>query len=158
MGYLARSGASLIRIRGERSLSLFGALGYKQDEDLSAEDNLIECLIDLDWECVERADDIFGFSHDRDEAMDWQAFVNMVPFLEDGSFFEERPDEFKRVSIELKRSMLQLQVRIEADIFMLAILRCRGCAADCPWFSCKSASGYLRLDFFRQRLAQVRSL
>lgn len=94
MGYQARSGASLIRIRGERSLSLFGALGYKQDEDLSAEDNLIECLIDLDWECVERADDIFGFSHDRDEAMDWQAFVNMVPFLEDGSFFEERPDDY----------------------------------------------------------------
>jgi hypothetical protein len=94
MGYQARSGASLIRIHGERSWPLLAALGYKPDEDLSREDNLIECLIDLDWECIDRSADTFGFRHDSDEAIDWQAFVNMAPFLEDGSFFEERPDDY----------------------------------------------------------------
>lgn len=94
MGYQAHSGSSLIRIRGERALSVLTALNYEPDEDLSTTENLIECLIDIDWECVNQDAGVLSFTHDPDEAIDWQAFITMAPFLEDGSFFEERPDDY----------------------------------------------------------------
>lgn len=94
MGYQTHRGSSLIHIRGDRVLSMLAAFNYALDEDLSTTENLIECLIDIDWECVSQGASTLSFTHDPEEAIDWQAFITMAPFLEDGSFFEERPDDY----------------------------------------------------------------
>lgn len=98
MGYGARSGASLIRIRSEQIMAVLAALDFEPDEDFSAEDNLSDCLSDLDWVCVGREDGIVAFRHENsdyhDQGMDWEALIAMAPLLEEGSFYEEGAGDY----------------------------------------------------------------
>ncbi|MOA05658.1 hypothetical protein D3C78_1252670 [compost metagenome] len=86
-------GTSLLRIRAERIMAVLAALGFEPDEDLSTEENLSDCLSDLDWVCVGREDGIVAFRHENsdyhDQGMDWEALLAIAPFLEEGSFYEE---------------------------------------------------------------------
>ncbi|MNZ51511.1 hypothetical protein D3C78_693270 [compost metagenome] len=123
MGYRARSGASLIRIRAQRIMDVLAALDFEPEEDSSAGDNLSDCLSDLDWVCVAREDGVLAFSHENsdchDRGMDWEALLAMAPFLEEGSFYEEGAGDYVE-DREGNSCPGVLQARVESGA-----LRCR---------------------------------
>lgn len=91
-------GTSLLRIRTGRIMDVLAALDFEPDEDSSAEDNLSDCLSDLDWVCVGREDGVLAFRHENsdyhDQGMDWEVLIAMAPFLEEGSFYEEGAGDY----------------------------------------------------------------
>jgi hypothetical protein len=94
MSYGVRNGDSLIQIGREQIEEMLRVLKHGFDGDISLVQNLIECLEQLNWECVEQSQQRFSFVHDLDEPMNWDNLQQMAPFLQDGSFFEEHPGDY----------------------------------------------------------------
>ncbi len=94
MGYGIRNGDSLIQVDHERIEEVLRVLKHGCDGDISPAQNLIECLEQLNWECVKQSPQRFSFVHNLDEPMDWDNLQQIAPFLQDGSFFEERPGDY----------------------------------------------------------------
>lgn len=85
---------SKIIIKTEKVAKLLTALDYYFDEDDDLEQELIACLSDYDWQFVEQDLDLLEFKQvdQSDHNFDWEEFEQLVPFLEDGSYYEETGD------------------------------------------------------------------
>lgn len=94
MGYDVRNGNSMITIDCSRVSALLAALDYSGDDDLEPANNLIEYMLLNDWECVEQSAEFLVFTHDPEEPMNWENFVQLVPFVQESSYFEQRPDDY----------------------------------------------------------------
>lgn len=94
MGYDIRNGKSLIQVGRERIEVMLQVLTYRCDAEISLEQNLIDCLQQMDWEYVEQSAQTLSFVHDAQAAMDWDNFQKIACFLQDGSFFEEHPGDY----------------------------------------------------------------
>jgi len=94
MGYDVRNGNSMITIECSRISALLAALDYSGDDDLEPANNLIECMLLNDWGCVEQSAEFLVFTHDPEEPMNWENFVQLVPFVREGSYFEQRPSDY----------------------------------------------------------------
>lgn len=94
MGSDARNGGSLIKVDGAQIGALLSALKFPTDSELSLGENLVECLAELDWQCVEQSPTVFSFSYDSEMPMDWDQFLQIAEFAMDGSFVEERPGDY----------------------------------------------------------------
>jgi len=94
MGCDVRNGNSMITIDCSRVSALLAALDYSGDDDLEPANNLIECMLLNDWGCVEQSAEFLVFTHDPEEPVNWDSFVQLVPFVQEGSYFEQRPGDY----------------------------------------------------------------
>lgn len=94
MGADVHNGSSLIKVHSGQVGALLSALKFPADSELPLRENLIECLGELDWRCVEQATPIFSFAYDSEMPMDCDQFLQITKFSMDGSFFEERPGDY----------------------------------------------------------------
>jgi len=94
LGYAVAATKSLIRLDAGQIQSLLHELAFDYDEGMSQGDNLVACMEQLDWECVEQSSQTYSFVHHLDSPLDWDILKQMAKFLQDGSFFEECPGDY----------------------------------------------------------------
>lgn len=94
MGIDIRNGNSRINVHSAQIGTLLSAVKFRADNDVSPGENLIKCLEELDWRCVEATAPVFSFVYDSETPMEWDHFQQIANCLMDGSFFEERPGDY----------------------------------------------------------------
>ncbi|SEL45600.1 hypothetical protein SAMN05216214_112106 [Atopomonas hussainii] len=87
---------SSLRIHRRQLAAVLQALDYQPDEDFSLAHNVCDCLSDYHWYAAAPQDEwlSFEFASDDDEQMDWEVLLTLTPFLEEGSYYEERAGDY----------------------------------------------------------------
>src|SRR5690606_19759210 len=78
--------------------AVLSVLEFIIDEEKSQEVNLIDCFSDYSLEVIKREDNQIVFAvgnSNSDEDFDWNLMLTLTPYLEEGSFYEERPPEME---------------------------------------------------------------